>query len=184
MDLREVASVSGRSGLFKIVKPTKTGVILETIDAQAKKFVAGSNERVSILNEIAIYTTDAEGSVPLEKVLQTIHSTFGNNLPVDSKASNDALFDFLGKILPNFDASRVYVSDIKKLVSWYTILAAKYPEILTGKVEKTSTVTSEETNDEVKPKKAAAKKTAKEDNSEEKPKKAAAKKTAKAKKDE
>lgn len=184
MDLREVASVSGRSGLFKIVKPTKTGVILETIDAQAKKFVAGANERVSILNEIAIYTTDAEGSVPLEKVLQTIQTKFGNNLPVDSKASNDALLDFLGTILPNFDTSRVYVSDIKKLVSWYSIIAANYPEILVAKVEKAAKATTEDAAEEAKPKKAAAKKAVKEESSEEKPQKAAAKKTAKAKKDE
>jgi hypothetical protein len=182
MDLREVASVSGRSGLFKIVKPTKTGVILETIDAQAKKFVAGANERVSILNEIAIYTTDAEGSVPLQKVLYTIHSTFGKQLPIDAKATNDALLDFLGKILPNFDTSRVYASDIKKLVSWYSILASNYPELLVEQVEKPAKVEKTDATEEVKPKKAAAKKTT-EESTEEKPKKAAAKKTAKAKKD-
>ena len=42
MELKEVAAVSGRGGLFKILKPTKSGVILEAIDASKKRFVAGA----------------------------------------------------------------------------------------------------------------------------------------------
>ena len=30
--------------------------------------------------------------------------------------------DGLGEVLPNFDRERVYVADIKKLISWYNIL--------------------------------------------------------------
>ena len=31
---------------------------------------------------------------------------------------------YLAEVLPNFDRDRVYVSDIKKLISWYSLLVA------------------------------------------------------------
>ena len=38
------------------------------------------------------------------------------------KATPEQLREYLGEVLPNFDRERVYVADIKKLISWYNIL--------------------------------------------------------------
>lgn len=193
MELREVAAVSGRGGLFKILKPTKSGVILEAIDASKKRFVAGANERVSILNEISIYTTDKEGSVPLEEVLHKIHATFGADTKITGKSTNDELGAFLAAVLPDYDREKVYHSDIKKLATWYSILQTNFPEILVAKKaeakaeKKTEEVkaVATETKEEAPAKKAAAKKPKAEaaaDTEKAAPaKKAAAKKPAKAK---
>jgi len=193
MELREVAAVSGRGGLFKILKPTKNGVILEALDASKKRFVAGANERVSILNEISIYTTDKEGSVALEVILQKIHAKFGSDIKITAKSSNDELGAFLAAVLPDYDREKVYHSDIKKLANWYTLILANFPEILVAKKAETKAPKAEEkaadtaVAEEAAPvKKAAAKKSAKAetDAGEEKAapaKKAAAKKTTKVK---
>lgn len=133
MELREVAAVSGRGGLFKILKPTKNGVILEAIDASKKRFVAGANERVSILNEISIYTTDKDGSVPLETILQKINAKYGADTKISSKSSDEELGAFLASILPEYDREKVYHSDIKKLANWYSILFTNFPEVLAAK---------------------------------------------------
>lgn len=172
MELKEIAAVTGRGGLFKIVQPTRTGVILESIDSSATRLVANGNDRVSILNEISIYTTDADGSRPLEAVLHAIKSMFDGNLPVTPKSDPQELKAFLSKALPEYDDSRVYVSDIKKLITWYTILHAAYPELLSAKkeekkeakkekVEKAEVEETEATEKPAAKKKAAAKKTAK-----------------------
>ncbi|WP_018344723.1 DUF5606 domain-containing protein [Cytophaga aurantiaca] len=164
MELREVAAVSGRGGLFKILKPTKNGVILEAIDASKKRFVAGANERVSILNEISIYTTDKEGSVALETILQKINAKYGADTKITPKSSDDELGAFLASVLPDYDREKVYLSDIKKLANWYAILFANFPEVLTPKAaekkaEKTSTAATVEAEATPAPaKKAAAKK--------------------------
>jgi hypothetical protein len=50
---------------------------------------------------------------------------------LDVKADPSELKSFLKSILPEYDENRVYVSDIKKLVRWYTILQKYAPEILT-----------------------------------------------------
>ncbi len=136
MELREIASISGKGGLFKITKPTRSGVIIETLDDEKKKAVASANNRISILKEISIYTTDSEGSVPLETVLQTIHEEFEGDPGVSSTSDNDELKAFLKHVLPAYDEDRVYVSDIKKLVSWYKILFQHAPEVLVPQEEK------------------------------------------------
>ncbi|MTI30936.1 DUF5606 domain-containing protein [Xanthovirga aplysinae] len=135
MDLKEIASISGKGGLFKIVKPTRSGVILESLGENKAKIVASSNNRISILQEISIYTTDAEGSVPLANVFKTIKEEFGDDPGVNSSSSSEELKAFLKHVLPEYDESRVYVSDIKKIVSWYKIIYNYVPEILEQETE-------------------------------------------------
>lgn len=131
MDLKDIASVSEKRGLYKVLKPTRSGVILETLDATRKKLVASANSRVSILKEISIYTTGAESSVLLEEVFELIHKAYGFELSIDPKADDQELFSFLSEILPDYDEDRVYASDVKKLITWYKIVATYYPEVFT-----------------------------------------------------
>lgn len=130
MELKDIASVSGKGGLFKIVSPTKSGVILESLDVAKAKLVASSNQRISVLSEISIYTNTKEGSTPLIEVFQKIKKEFGDDLGVDGESDGSELKSFLKSVLPNFDESRVYVSDIKKLVKWYTIILKQAPEAI------------------------------------------------------
>lgn len=129
-DLKDIASISGKGGLFKVVKPTRTGVILETIDEHKNKVVGGGSSRISLLKEISIYTTGAESSTPLENVFDKIYQKHGKDLPLDNKASNNELTSFLESVLPEFDKERVYTSDIKKLVTWYGLISKFTPEKL------------------------------------------------------
>ncbi|MDN4166934.1 DUF5606 domain-containing protein [Cytophagales bacterium LB-30] len=137
MELKEIAAVSGKGGLFKIVKPTRTGVILESLDEARTKLVASASQRVSVLSEISIYTTTQEGAEPLEAVLQKIFAEFGNDTGVSGSSDGDELRSFLRHVLPEFDEDRVYVSDIKKLVNWYGILVKYAPEVMKPNVEET-----------------------------------------------
>ncbi|MCU0438549.1 MAG: DUF5606 domain-containing protein [Raineya sp.] len=130
MELKEIASISGKEGLFRVLKPSRTGVIVETLDAQKKKMAVGSAGKVSILKEISIYTNTKDGSVPLQEVLTTIFEKYQDKLPVDSKASTADLMQFLQGVLPEFDVDKVYPSDVKKLVKWYNILFKEAPEVL------------------------------------------------------
>ena len=130
MEISEIASVSGKGGLYKILKPGKAGVVLESMDAAKTKIVAGATHRISVLNEISIYTTTKEGTVPLVEVLQKINEQFGTDLGVDSESEAKELQSFMKSVLPEFDVQRVYVSDIKKLIKWYGIIAKEAPEVL------------------------------------------------------
>lgn len=128
MDLKDIASLSGKSGLFKVVKPTRTGVILETIDEHKNKIIAGASNRVSLLKEISVYTTGHESSKPLEQIFAEIYKKYPDKLNVDSKSSPQELSTFLESVVQDYDKERVYTSDIKKLVSWYATVMQYFPE--------------------------------------------------------
>ena len=66
---------------------------------------------------------------------------------MDVKASSDKdLIEFLNKVLPEFDRSKVYISDIKKIISWYNLLSKYVPELFaseTAAVEEEAPVAEE-----------------------------------------
>lgn len=130
MTIADIATVSGKGGLFKVLAPTKSGVILESLDDAKTKFVATSNHRLSLLNEISIYTTTKEGNAPLEDVLKKIQADFGDDPGVDGNSDPSELKAFMKAVLPEFDESRVYTSDIKKLIKWYGVIRKYAPEVL------------------------------------------------------
>ncbi|MEM7298450.1 MAG: DUF5606 domain-containing protein [Bacteroidota bacterium] len=153
MEFSDIAAVSGKGVLFKIVQPTRTGVILESMDEHKKKMVATMHNKVSILSEISIYTTDSEGATPLEDVMKKIHEEFDGDTDLDKNSSPEELKSFLKFILPDYDEDRVYVSDIKKVVSWYDQIVKRAPEVLAEKKEekkesKKDSKKEEEANDE------------------------------------
>lgn len=127
MSLKDIAAVSGKPGLYRILKPTRSGVVLESLDEKKTKLVTNTNYRVSVLKEISIYTTSPQGSLPLEAVLLNINEIYGTVLQVGSH--NQALDEFIAKVVPDYDADRVYSSDIKKLITWYKILVNFEPTI-------------------------------------------------------
>lgn len=132
MTLENLATISGKGGLFKVFKPAKAGVILESLDETKTKLVATPNHRLSILSEISIYTTTKEGTVALADVLKKIHAEYENDLGLDADADASELKSFLKSVLPEYDENRVYVSDIKKLVKWYGTISSFAPEILSS----------------------------------------------------
>lgn len=139
MELKDIAAVSGKGGLFKVLKPSKAGVILESMDDKKQKLVAGLHHKVSVLDEISIYTHTSEGSIPLLEVFQKIFTEFDEDPGVDSSSPPDELKAFFKHILPDYDESKVYTSDMKKIVNWYRIVFKEAPEILKSKPESKDT---------------------------------------------
>ena len=119
--LKTILSISGKPGLYKLISQGKNMLIVESVNAEKKRFPANGNEIIS-LADIAMYTDDAE--VPLYDVLEAIKEKEKSaQASIDpKKATPEQLREYLAEVLPNFDRERVYVADIKKLVAWYNIL--------------------------------------------------------------
>jgi len=130
MNFKDIATVAGKPGLFKVLKPSRSGVILESLDEKKAKLVAGMSQRVSILSDISIYTMTEEGAEPLESIMKKIEAEFQGDLGLDANPDDSELRAFMKHILPEVDESRVYTSDIKKLISWYKIIRTQVPETL------------------------------------------------------
>lgn len=144
--LKEIANVSGKSGLFRILKPSRAGVIVESLDEKHEKSLIGPTARVSVLKDVSIFTDGEEESAPLADVFLKIREVHGEQIAVQIKSASDKdLIEFLNEILPDFDRSRVYVSDIKKVITWYNLLSKYVPELFVAAAEEASSEAKEET---------------------------------------
>jgi Domain of unknown function (DUF5606) len=129
MNLKDIAAISGKPGLYRVFKPSRNGVILESLDDKKTKLTASLSHRVSLLKEVSMYTTSTEGSLLLEKIMANVLAVHGTKLQVGT--SNQELMQFLETVLPDYDRNQVYPSDVKKLVSWFGILQTYAPEVFT-----------------------------------------------------
>jgi hypothetical protein len=130
LTLSDIAALSGKGGLYKVISPSRSGVLVESLDESKSRMMASASHKLSLLGEISIYTLNTEGTTPLETVLRKMYADYGNDPGVDSDSDPEELRAFLKSVLPDFDEQRVYVSDIRKLVKWYHVLVRYAPEVL------------------------------------------------------
>jgi len=194
MEYSKIIAVTGLPGLYELLNSKADGAIVRSLEDKSSKFVSNRIHNFSHLESIEVFTTHENTN--LADVLKAM-DTSREKLP-DEK-DNAALKNYFKKVYPELDFDRVYSSDLKKMVKWFSVLKANNIEIkLTEEpVEEPTPVIEEKVKEETpavveekpaaKPKKAAAKKTEepkvtkkeKETAEEVKPKKAPAKKKTK-----
>ena len=119
MDLKDIISISGKSGLFSTVGKSKNNVIVESI-IDKKRFPIFNTNRISALSDISIYTYEEE--VLLSDIYRNIYESNGGKPTIDHSESTEKLRAKLEEFVPNYDKEQVYNSDIKKLFQWYNLL--------------------------------------------------------------
>ncbi len=144
MEFKDIVAIAGMPGLYKIVGQRQNGLIVESLDGSGKKMPTSATTKVSILADIAMFTM--EGEERLAQILLTVFDKAKEGLVVPDKKSNEDVFpQFMGKILPNYDNERIYLSDMKKLANWYHILKDQYDfEVLRKELADAKIAESEE----------------------------------------
>ena len=143
VDLKDIASIAGMSGLYRVVSPSRNGIVVETLDEKNNRFVAQAKHRISLLSEISVYQQNTEETLPLAEVFDRIRQQQGEAVALTSKSSNNELTQFMESIVPDYDRDRVYISDIKKIAGWYNIVSKHVPFTETGKAEPEAAETAE-----------------------------------------
>lgn len=121
--LKTILAISGRPGLYKLLSRSTRMLIVESVDEQKKRQPVHASERVVSLSDISIYTDD-DKEVPLQTVFRNIQEAYAHQaveLSPKKSASSD-IQDFFRKALPNYDADRVHLSDMRKVLAWYNLL--------------------------------------------------------------
>jgi len=120
MDLKEILSVSGKRGLYKLVSHEKNRMIVESFEDNTRMPVFPSS-KPSALDNIFIFTTGEE--LPLKKVFERIFQATNGEKVQNNRVANDVeLKKYMEEIIPEYDKNRVHLSDMKKLFAWYNIL--------------------------------------------------------------
>ncbi len=117
--LKDILAISGYGGLFKFISQGRTGIIVESLEDN-KRMNASATAKISALEDIAIFTDIDD--IPLKDVFKAIYEKENGGISINHKSSADELKNYFAEILPDYDRDRVYVSDIKKVISWYNIL--------------------------------------------------------------
>lgn len=159
MDLSDILTISGKSGLYKVISHTKNGLVAESL-TDGKKIPVFPSDRSSALEDISIFTLTED--LPLKEVLLKIYEKEEGKPCIDAKEDPAKLKTYFESILPDYDQERVYISDIKKVFAWYNLLLEK-DMIKPDEPEKEEDPEEKPAGEEkpVEKKKPAAKKTAK-----------------------
>jgi hypothetical protein len=119
MDLQSILSISGKSGLFKLLSSSNATTIVESLNDKKRVPVHAAN-KVSSLDDISIYTYEEDK--PLSEVFELIMEKEKGGPAIDPKSDGKALKAYMNELLPDYDEDRVYTSDLKKLFTWYNTL--------------------------------------------------------------
>jgi hypothetical protein len=117
MDYSKLISVTGLSGLFQLVSTKNDGAIVKSMEDGATQFISNRKHQFSQLESIEIYTES--DNVNLVEVLVLMKSA-GKALP-DVKDAK-AVKSYFAEVYPTMDFDRVYMSDMKKMVKWFSII--------------------------------------------------------------
>ncbi len=147
IEVKNMVAVGGLSGVYKLVTARNNGLIIEDFDTKERKFVSTRQHQFSPFETISIYTdTD---SVALGDVFQNMKDQLESNPVPSEKSESPVLREYFIKVLPEHDRYRVHISDIKKVIKWFTFLNNR--NLINEKVaeaEETSTNESAESNNE------------------------------------
>ena len=117
MEYSKLISVSGMSGLFELVTSKNDGAIAKSLENNNTQFISSRAHQFSHLESIEVYTTHE--NVFLAEVFIAMGKS-KDALP--NEKDPKAVSAYFKKVFPKMDFDRVYGSDMKKMVKWYTQL--------------------------------------------------------------
>jgi hypothetical protein len=158
MNLAGIIAISGKPGLYKVVKQGKNNLFVQALDSD-KITPAYTSDKISALEDISVYTY--ENDVPLLELLGLIAEKSNYEATLSHKEDKKKLESFFEEIVPNYDKERVYFSDIKKIFQWYNQLQTVGLLVRPSIVEEVEQTTETEVKTIEKTKKPRAKKTEK-----------------------
>jgi len=117
MEYNKVIAVTGLPGLYELLSSKSDGAIVRSLDDKSTRFVSSRIHNFSHLESIEIYTV--RENVNLVDVLKAMEAS-AEKLPNDK--DNTAVQAYFTKVYPDLDFTRVYASDMKKMVKWFSVL--------------------------------------------------------------
>ncbi len=124
MEYSKLVAITGLPGLFELINSKTDGAIVRSLDDKSTRFVSSRVHNFSHLESIEVYTV--RDNVNLVDLFQAMDKD-GGKLPDEKDAV--AVKKYFEKAYPDMDFERVYSSDMKKMVKWFSILKKNNVEI-------------------------------------------------------
>ncbi|MDR0685941.1 MAG: DUF5606 domain-containing protein [Dysgonamonadaceae bacterium] len=121
--LKEIMSIVGKPGLFKKISQAKTIMIVESL-LDGKRIPVYPRDKIISLGDISVYAKDG-GDKLLYEIFVAIRTKENGKEVTCNIADTTQLTNYFAEIFPQFDREKVYLSDMKKMLTWYNLLISK-----------------------------------------------------------
>lgn len=128
MNIEKYVAVAGLPGIHILLSSRSNGLLIEDTNEGRTRFVSIRQNAVTPLSSIGMYVDTDEGqdTIPLGDVFQKMLDAYEQTPPVNpASASNTDLRNYFTAVVPNHDAYRVHISDIKKCIKWFNYMREK-----------------------------------------------------------
>src|SRR3954451_1842570 len=134
MEYSKIISVTGLGGLYELAGSKTDGAIVRSLEDGSTKFVSSRVHNFSHLESIEVYTN--QENVNLVDVFKAMQDS---SEPLPEGKDAKAIKAYFEKVYPDMDFERVYASDMKKMVKWFSILQKSNVEVKLRSEEETET---------------------------------------------
>jgi len=124
MEYSKIVAITGLPGLFELINSKTDGAIVRSLEDKSTRFVSSRVHNFSHLESIEVYTI--RDNVNLVDIFHAMDKA-GGQLPDDKNAAG--VKKYFEKAFPDLDFERVYSSDMKKMVKWFSVLKSNNIEI-------------------------------------------------------
>jgi len=120
MNIKNIVAVSGLPGLYKLVATKSNGLLVSDPDSGKTRFCSVRQHQFTPMETVAIYT-DSD-TVEIGKVFQNMLDQQASHPVPSPQADHKVLQAYFTVIIPDYDRDRVFHSDMKKVIKWFTFL--------------------------------------------------------------
>ena len=139
MNYNKIVSVTGLGGLYELISSKADGAVVRSLEDNSNKFVSSRMHNFSHLESIEVFTV--KDNTNLATVFQAIKDST-EQMP-DEKADGKTLKAYFEKVYPDLDFDRVYASDMKKMIRWFTILTKNEIDFTTSGKDENGEISTE-----------------------------------------
>jgi hypothetical protein len=141
MEYGKLVAVTGLPGLYELMSSKADGGIVRSLDDKSTKFVSTRIHQFSHLESIEVYTI--RDNVNL---IDVFHAMEKSTATLPSEKDVKAIKKYFEQVYPDMDHERVYDSDRKKMIKWFSLLKKHaIPLVLSESVEGESDETPSDT---------------------------------------
>ena len=124
MNLEKLVAVSGaNAGVYTLINSRNEGLIIQDLETKKNTFIPSRGNQFTPMQTISIYDTEVD-SKPLTEIFTDMKAALDATPLPSIKAADAVLREYFTTIMPTHDQSRVYISDIKKVLKWFAKLDA------------------------------------------------------------
>jgi hypothetical protein len=121
MNIDEILAVSGLPGLYRILANRHNGLVVEDLETKTKRFCSVRKHQFTPLGSVAIYRE--LDTIQLTEIFKRMHEQREDLSIPSMKNSSQEIMEYFEEIVPDYDRDRVHISDMKKVIKWYTYLS-------------------------------------------------------------